>query len=161
METEDPSDNELSAMQRAMESVRRCKILILIFITEFILIGFITYGLFSVSLLECPFLPETVKKVSDDTAAPAFDDPVTEQTLIEKKIKQLRGLVSLKKVFKVDLIKNVNFNIHFFYLNFSVLAQILAECSAKIIKQDQSTITRSVRLDRLFKALKLLMSYII
>ena len=98
-------DSELSAMQKLMKSrtVRRCKVFCniekIISIAGFILIVFL------IALLDVPSLPETVKNVSDDTAAPVFDDSVTEQTLIEKKIVQLRGQVSL---IKMGLIKDVN-----------------------------------------------------
>ena len=131
METENSSkeqiiliDNELSATQKFLKSkrLRRCKVFCsvqkMIYITTFTGIVFLVY------LLDVPSLLKNVGKVSYDTATPVFDDsvtvaPVTEETYaqeteetLKENVARLRGLVSFKKVFKMDFNKGVGFNLH-------------------------------------------------
>jgi len=127
METENSSkeqiiliDNELSAIQKILKSERLrrgkvfCNVQRIIYIATFSLIVFLVY------LLDVPSLLENVGK----STAPVFDDsvtaaPVTEKTYaqeteetLKENVAQLRGLVSFKKVFKMDF--NKGFNLHFF-----------------------------------------------
>ena len=111
METEDSSeehiiviDNELSVMQKS-ERLRKCK--------EFCRIQKIIYIAALISIVSLIFLLDVPSLLKSD------DDQVNEETVIEKKITQLRGLVSFKKVFKISVKKYRGFQIGLYHLVFA------------------------------------------
>ena len=118
METEDSSeehiiviDNELSAMQKS-ERLRKCK--------EFCRIPKIIYIAALISIVFLIFLLDVPSLLKGD------DDQVNEQTVIEKKITQLRGQVSFKKLFKISVKKYRGFQIELYHL---VIARHTLECN--------------------------------
>ena len=117
METENSSEehivvinNELSAMQKC-ERLRKCK--------EFCRIQKIIYIAALISIVSLIFLLDVPSLLKSD------DDQVNEQTVIEKKITQLRGQVSFEKLFKISVKKYRGFQIGLYHL---VIARHTLEC---------------------------------